>query len=93
MRGSGLSDYIIAILELFEAEGRTFKKEALKFGYSLGFLFVGIGLFLISIAYFLWASNTVLSEIYGQGVGALLTASLGLGLSIIFLLVARWLNK
>jgi len=93
MRGSGLSDYIIAILELFEAEGRALKKETLKVGYSLGFILTGIGVLLISMGYLLWAFNGVLSDAYGKNLGSLITAGIGFVMSFILLLVAKWLSR
>jgi len=93
MRGSGLSDYIIAIVELFEAEGRVLKKQALRFAYSLGFLLTGILILLMSIGYVLWAFNGFLSDVYGQNLASVLTAIMGLSISTVFLGLARWLNR
>ena len=93
MRGSGLSDYIIAILELFEAEGRALKKETAKVGYALGFVFAGIGLLLISMGYLLYAFYGVLSDTYGQNLGSLMTAGLGFIMSVLFLMMAKWLSR
>jgi len=93
MRGSGLSDYLIAILELLEAEGRSFKKEALKVAYSLGFILVGMGLLLLSFAYFLWAFNAMLLDVYTQSVASFMTAGLGLGISLMVLGLAKWKSK
>jgi len=93
MRGSGLSDYIIAILELFEAEGRVLKKETVNIAYAFGFIIAAIGILLISFGYLLSAFSGVLIEQYGQNMGSFITAVIGLTLSVIFLLVAKWLSK
>jgi len=93
MRGSGLSDYIIAILELFEAEGRALKKETVKVGYSLGFILAAIGILLIAMGYLLSAFNGLLADAYGANIASLITAGIGIGLSLTLLLVARWLIK
>lgn len=93
MKGSGLSDYIIAVLELFEAEGRTLKQQTLKLAYSFGFILGGIGVLLISIGYLLWALNGALSDMYGHNLASLITAVIGIVISVVFLGLARWLNR
>lgn len=93
MRGSGLSDYIIAILELLEAEGRALKKETVKVGYALGFVLAGIGLLLISMGYLLYAFHGVLSDAYDKNLGSLMTAGLGFTISVLFLVMAKWLSR
>jgi len=93
MRGSGLSDYIIAILELFEAEGRALKKETVKLGYSLGLVLAGIGALLISVGYLLYAFHGFLADSYGQNLGSLMTAGIGFIMSVLFLVMAKWLSR
>jgi len=93
VKGSGLAEYIISILELFEAEGRVLKRQAVNTAYSLGFIGVGMLLTVVSIAYLLWALNGVLSGIYGHNLGSLITAAVGMSLSFIFLMVGKWLSK
>ena len=93
MKQSGLSDYIIAILELFEAEGRALKKESLRVAYSFGFILAGIGILLISAGFLLWALYSTLSVAYGDNIGALITAGLGMLLSILLFVIASWQSR
>ena len=93
MRQSGLSDYIIAILELFEAEGRALKKETVRVAYSFGFILGGMGLLLISMGFLLWAIHGMLCEAFSPNMGTLITAGIGFVMSLLLFGMARWLSR
>ena len=93
MKQSGLSDYIIAILELFEAEARAFKRESVSLAFSIGFILLGIGVLFIAFGFLLWAIYVALSASFGASIGALLSAGVALLLSVGIFLVVSWQSR
>ncbi|WP_457750070.1 phage holin family protein [Sulfurimonas sp.] len=54
MKEVSIAQYTIALLELFEAEGRNLKKEVVKTGVLLGFIFLGFSILFVSVIFLLW---------------------------------------
>ena len=93
MKPATLSDYIIALLDLLEAEGRELKKQSVKLGYSLGLISLGFTIVLIALGFFLWAVYGLLIQTMSSEMAALTMSGIALLLSLIIFGVAKWIRS
>ncbi|MDH5465031.1 MAG: hypothetical protein OEW60_05335 [Thiovulaceae bacterium] len=85
-----LSSYIIAIFELVEAEGRTFKQEVFRLLFSLLLLLVAVFIFAVGLLLLLFSAYEALFALLGNtSLTALILAS---GSIIFSLLLYRWVK-
>ena len=92
MKPVSLSDYVIALLELLEAEGRELKKHTVKLGYSLGLISLGFTLALIAFGFFLWAIYSLLTHTMSPEMAALTMSGVALIFAFILFGVSRWIR-
>ena len=78
---SALADLLIALVELFEAEGRTLRRALLGTGVSLGLILAASILVLSGLGLCLWSAYLYLGTLLEPPLAALATGALTLGLS------------
>jgi uncharacterized membrane protein YcjF (UPF0283 family) len=88
-----LSDLVIALLDLLEAEGRALRSAVLRVGLGLGLLMVAIGMVLVSLAFLLWSAYQFVALWYGPTVAALVMSMLALLIALLILYLVKWLNR
>ena len=93
MKPVSLSDYVIALLELLEAEGRELKQQSVKLGYSLGLISLGFILALIAFGFLLWAIYGLLSQNMSPEYAALTMSGIALLLAFILFGASRWMRR
>jgi multisubunit Na+/H+ antiporter MnhG subunit len=78
-----LTEYVIGLLELMEAEGRALRRAVVRTGMGLGLLLVAVGLILTGLGFLMAATYMALAVWLGApwaafavGVAALLLAVL-----------------
>lgn len=63
MKEISLSQYIIALLELFEAEGRNLKSHVLKTGVLLGLIFLGFSILFVAVLFLMWGAYSFFTSV------------------------------
>ena len=85
-----IADFIIAFLDLLEAEGRTLRKAVMRVGWGLLLLFIAALLVLVAAGFFLVGIYQYLSSQFAPPVTALLLSFLSLLLAFIIAGIAHW---
>lgn len=73
-----MTNLLIALVELIEAEGRSLRKETIEVGFRLGALFFAGVLFAAGVAMFGWAVYQYLLTIMSASLAALLMGSVAI---------------
>lgn len=60
-----MTEYLIGLLELIEAEGRTLRQAVIRTGLSLGLLMVAVGLVLTGLGFLLASGYMTLAIWWG----------------------------
>jgi uncharacterized membrane protein YczE len=90
MRETSISEYVIALLELAEAEGRELKKQTLKVGFSLGLMLVAFGLIFTAFGFLIWGLFIFLTTQMSHQLAAFTLAGIIFLVSFIVLGIAKW---
>ncbi len=86
-----ISDFIIAFLDLLEAEGRTLREETMRVGWGLAFVGLSAVIGLVALGFFLWGVYQYTAAWVGPPAAALLLALLALALALATArLAVRW---
>jgi len=88
-----LSDLVIALLDLLEAEGRALRSSALRVGLGLGLLVIAVGMLMVSAAFLLWSAYQVVSLWLGPASAALAMSLLALLIALLIVYLVKWLNR
>lgn len=88
-----LSDLVISLLDLLEAEGRALRSAVLHVGLGLGLLVIAVGMLMVSMAFLLWSAYQFVSLWLGPGVAALAMSLLALLIALLIMYLVKWLNR
>lgn len=88
-----LSDLVIALLDLLEAEGRSLRSAVLRVGLGLGLLTIAVVMLLVSMAFLLWSAYQFVSLWLGPTLAALAMSLLALVLALLVVYLVKWLNR
>ncbi len=88
-----VSDLVIALFDLLEAEGRLLRQSAMNLGVGLGFVVLALIVGGVAVGFFLWGVYQLLLAWFSPAVTAFLMSLLALVLALIILGIARWLNR
>ena len=88
-----LSDFVIAFLDLMEAEGRTLKKATMRVGWGMAFITLATIFILIAGGFLLWGIYQQLITFTNPATAAMLIALSALILAIISGLIAKKLSQ
>jgi len=88
-----LSDFIIALLDLAEAEGRLLRHSVTRTGWSLALIGVAAALLLGALLMMLWALYQFLQVRLGEPGAALLTGLAMLVPAALAAAAAQWLKR
>lgn len=89
MKPASLSDFIIAFLDLMEAEGKSLRYNIGRLGIGLGFIAVAMALLLAAIGVSLWGLYYFIASKIGVELAALTVSLLLLVISFLFLWLAK----
>ncbi len=92
MSRTTLSDFIIALLDLLEAEGRALRHAVTRTGWSLAFIVVTAALLLGALALMLWAFYQFLEPRLGAPAASLITGLAMLIPAALAAVTAQWLK-
>jgi ABC-type antimicrobial peptide transport system permease subunit len=84
-----IADFIIAFLDLLEAEGRTLRRSVMRVGWSLLLMLIAAFLVLAAAGFFLAGIYQYLSSQFAPPVTALLLSFLSLLLALIIAGIAH----
>ncbi|MCU0735879.1 MAG: hypothetical protein MUF20_10205 [Methylotetracoccus sp.] len=84
-----MAEFLIAFVELLEAEGRALQRSALALGRSLAFLGCAVLLLMLGVGCLLTGSYLIAARVIGAAEALLLTGTLAAGAASIFL----WLSN
>lgn len=90
MRETSISEYLIALLELVEAEGRELKRQTLKVGFSLGLILLAFGLIFTAFGFLIWGAFIFLNTQMSQQFAAFTLGGIIFLLSFAILGIAKW---
>lgn len=90
MKEISLSKYIIALLELLEAEGRNFKSQVIKTGISLGLIFLGFSILFIAVLFLMWGVYSFFVTIMNPAWAGVSIFGICFIVAIIIFGVAKW---
>ncbi len=93
MKPATISDYLIALFELVEAEGREFKKQGLNMGFSLGLIVLGFIVLLASFGFLIWSVYGFLSQVFSVGLTFFFMFILTFILAIIIFGISKWISR
>ena len=86
-----LSDFVIAFLDLLEAEGRTLRQQTVRLGWGLGFVLLTVLIALAAVGFLLWGLYQYAAAWVGPAAAALLLAAAALVLALLSAALAvRW---
>lgn len=84
-----MAEFLIAFIELLEAEGRALRRSALALSRSLAFLGCAVLLLILGLGCLLTGSYLIAARVIGTAEALLLTGMLAAGAASIFL----WLSN
>ena len=88
-----IADFIIAFLDLLEAEGRILRRAVMHVGWGLALLLVACVLVLASAGFFLVGIYLHLASQFSPPVAALLVSLLTLLLALVIAGIAHWRTR
>ncbi|TCK18624.1 hypothetical protein DFR30_1903 [Thiogranum longum] len=88
-----LSDLVIALLDLLEAEGRALRSSTLRVGLGLGLLVIAVGMLMVSAAFLLWSAYQFVSLWLEPALAALAMSLLALLIALLIVYLVKWLNR
>lgn len=84
-----LSDFVIAFLDLMEAEGRTLKDATMRVGWGMAFITLAAIFILIAGGFLLWGIYQQLLVLTNPAIAAMLISLTSLILALISGFIAR----
>lgn len=88
-----LSDFVIAFLDLMEAEGRTLKQATMRVGWGMAFIILSAIFILIAGGFLLWGIYQQLITLTNPSTAAILIALSALILAVISGLIAKKVTR
>jgi len=88
-----LSDFVIAFLDLMEAEGRTLKQATMRVGWGMAFIILSAIFILIAGGFLLWGIYQQLITLTTPATAAILIALSALILAVISGLIAKKVTR
>ncbi len=88
-----LSDFVIAFLDLMEAEGRTLKEATMRVGWGMAFVALAAIFILIAGGFLLWGIYQQLLTVVSQPAAAMLISLSALILAAISGLIAKKITR
>jgi hypothetical protein len=89
-----IADFVIAFLDLLEAEGRTLKKAVMRVGTSILMLLVALMFLLAAVGFFLVGMyQYLISQFPSSPVAALALAGLSLLMALVITGIAHWRTR
>ena len=88
-----LSDFVIAFLDLLEAEGRTLKQATMRVGWGMAFIILSAIFILIAGGFLLWGIYQQLITLTTPATAAILIALSALILAVISGLIAKKVTR
>lgn len=88
-----LSDFVIAFLDLMEAEGRTLKAASIRVGWGMAFIILASVLILVASSSFLWGVYLLLITLVSPPAAAMLIALVALMLAAVAGIIAKKVSR
>ncbi len=88
-----LSDFVIAFLDLMEAEGRTLKTASIRVGWGMAFIILASVLILVASSSFLWGVYLLLITLVSPPAAAMLIALVALMLAAVAGVIAKKVSR
>ena len=88
-----LSDIILSLVQLGEAELRNVKNSVFHLAASIGWLALGFALLLVGLLVLIWAGFVAMQGALGAPVAGVITGGGVVVLAVAFLGVATWRRK
>ena len=88
-----LSDFVIAFLDLMEAEGRTLKTASIRLGWSMAFIVLASVFILVASSSFLWGVYQLLILVLSPPAAAMLIALAALILAAVAAVIAAKVSR
>ena len=88
-----LSDFVIAFLDLMEAEGRTLKTASIRVGWSMAFITLAAVFILVATSSFLWGVYQLLIMVVSPPAAAMLIALAALLLAAAAAMIAAKVSR
>jgi len=85
-----ISQYIIALLDLFEAEGRNFKTQVLKTGILLGLIFLGFSILFIAVLFLMWGVYSFFITVMNPALAGVSVFGMCAVVAVIIFGVVKW---
>jgi hypothetical protein len=88
-----LSDFVIAFLDLMEAEGRTLKTASIRVGWGMAFIILATVFILVASSSFLWGVYQLLITVVSPPSAAMLISLFSLVLAAVAAVIAKKVSR
>lgn len=93
MKMTGIADFIIAFLDLLEAEGRALRRAVMRLGWGLAFMLLAVLLLLAAAVFSLMGMYLFFASQFSPALAALLVSCITLLLALIIAGIAHWRTR